>query len=86
MVGPEQGPPHTPPSHLDPLADTGTEKSNKDPFRGIEQKNIPAGQTAGTLPRQHPASLGAPHSIHSALLRAPRPTRVPVGQNPIRPL
>ena len=78
----------TPPAHparpSKSPANTVTEKSSTVPSRGTERKNIPAGQTAGTLPRQHPTPLGAPHATHFALLRVSRPTRAPEGQNPTR--
>ena len=60
-------------------------KSSTVPSRGTERKNIPAGQTAGTLPRQHPTPLGAPHTTHYALVCISRPSRAPEGQNPKRP-
>ena len=66
-------------------ADTGTEKSSEDPSKGTERKNIPTGQTAGTLPRQRPTPLGAPPAIHFTHLCGPRPTRAPEGQNPKHP-
>ena len=85
LVGCRLDPPVRPARPSGSPANTGTEKSSTVPSRGTEKRNIPACQTAGTLPRQHPTPLGAPHPTHYAPLRVSHPTRAPEGQNPKRP-
>ena len=61
LVGCFREPPRSPRQAVQIPCRHGHRKKQHSPIQGDRRKNIPAGQTAGTLPRQHLTPLGAPH-------------------------